>query len=231
MKYLRLFLLLVLAAPVSLAAQQTDSAGYAPFEVTVTNFDNEPQPGERIVFEGLSSGTVYEGTTNSNGQFTTRLRGGETYKLKIESFGESAEYSTFPVEELGEGEAYGLSQLTIQFELPRTFTLDNVHFSTGKSTLRQESYAELNELLEYMKLKPSLVIEIAGHTDNVGSDASNQVLSEERAARVRNYLISNGIAPDRVKASGYGESQPVAPNTSPEGRQENRRTEVRILER
>ena len=65
MKYLRLFLLLVLAAPVSLAAQQTDSAGYAPFEVTVTNFDNEPQPGERIVFEGLSSGTVCREDTDA----------------------------------------------------------------------------------------------------------------------------------------------------------------------
>lgn len=231
MKHLPILFILLLTAPANLAAQSADTSGVAPFEVTVTNFDNEPQPGERIVFEGLSSGTVYEGVTNSNGQFTTYLEGGETYKLKVESFGETAEYSTFPVEELGEGMAYGVSQLTIQFELPRTFTLDNVHFSTGKSTLRQESYAELNELLEYMKLKPSLVIEIAGHTDNVGSDASNQVLSEERAARVRNYLISNGIAPDRVKANGYGENQPVAPNTSPEGRQKNRRTEVRILER
>ncbi|HIB01952.1 MAG TPA: OmpA family protein [Phycisphaerales bacterium] len=80
-----------------------------------------------------------------------------------------------------------------------------------------------------MKFKTEMKIEIGGHTDDVGEDSANQRLSESRANAVRNYLIKNGIEGDRVSARGYGETKPVAYNTTPEGRQKNRRTEVRIL--
>jgi len=73
-------------------------------------------------------------------------------------------------------------------------------------------------------------IEIGGHTDDVGEDAANQKLSKDRANAVRNYLLKE-IEPERVTAVGYGESKPIAYNDTPEGRQKNRRTEVRILAR
>ena len=85
------------------------------------------------------------------------------------------------------------------------------------------------DLVEVMKLKKTLVIEIAGHTDNVGSLESNQTLSANRAKSVRNYLIGKGISSSRVTAKGYGETEPVANNMTDEGRQKNRRTEVRII--
>ena len=77
-------------------------------------------------------------------------------------------------------------------------------------------------------------IEIAGHTDNIGSEESNMKLSQARAEAVRNYLISKGIKPERITAKGYGDTQPIAYNTNPDGsdnpagRQQNRRTEARI---
>jgi outer membrane protein OmpA-like peptidoglycan-associated protein len=80
-----------------------------------------------------------------------------------------------------------------------------------------------------MKRKKLAVIEIAGHTDDVGEPAANLILSQKRAESVRNYLISNGIKAERVIAKGYGEEQPIAANDTSEGRQINRRTEVRIV--
>ncbi len=119
--------------------------------------------------------------------------------------------------------------LTIQIEPPKTYTLKNVLFDTGKSTLKLSSYEALNDLYEVMKLKETLVVEIAGHTDSTASAETNQKLSENRAQTVRNYLIKKGIREDRITAVGYGETQPVADNGTEEGRQKNRRTEVRII--
>jgi outer membrane protein OmpA-like peptidoglycan-associated protein len=87
----------------------------------------------------------------------------------------------------------------------------------------------LEELVNYLKNKDGIRVEIAGHTDNVGNDADNTKLSQQRAETIRNYLIKKGISPTRVVAKGYGAAEPVADNDTDEGRQLNRRTEVRIL--
>jgi len=222
-----LTLFLVICFPAK--SQDTDSVGKALIEVNVSNFDGLPVEGEQIIFEALNSTREYKGVTNSEGRFEILLQVGETYKIRIKSVGEARDYNTLELPALGENESYGKTVLTIQFEQPRVFTLDNVEFESGKSALTRESYSELEELFEYMKLKEDLVVEIAGHTDDVGDEESNIVLSEARANAVRNYLIRKGISPERVKAKGYGESEPIATNTNPEGRQRNRRTEVRIL--
>ncbi len=214
---------------VSVMSQEVDLSLFAPLEVEVTNFENVPQKGENIIFEGINSDLMYSGTTNSEGKFNLFIKGGETYLIKIKSIGKDTDYSTFEVPKLDKDRTYSTSNLIIQFELPRTFTLDNVHFNSGKAELTKSSYSEINELLEYMKIKEDLVIEIAGHTDDVGEDEYNMDLSGRRANSVKDYLISNGISPDRIIAKGYGESQPIASNETPEGRQKNRRTEVRII--
>ncbi len=217
------------AVCVNLAGQQSDSTTKAPVQVIVTDFENNPVEGEQIIFEGLNSKINYKGVSNSEGKFDISLKGGETYLIKIKSVGKAKDYNRFEIPVLGENESYGNIILTIQFEQPKIFTLDNVEFESGKSSLTEESYTELEELTEYMKLKEDLVIEIAGHTDDVGEEEPNLILSEARAAAVRNYLITEGISPERILAKGYGENQPIAPNSTPEGRQRNRRTEVRIL--
>ena len=88
----------------------------------------------------------------------------------------------------------------------------------------------LDDLVDYLKRKPNERIEIGGHTDNVGSDAKNLVLSLERAKSIVEYLISKGISNDRLVAKGYGAEEPIEENTTEEGRQKNRRTEVKILD-
>jgi outer membrane protein OmpA-like peptidoglycan-associated protein len=110
-----------------------------------------------------------------------------------------------------------------------TFTLDGVHFDTAKATLKPESYGALSDLIDYMTAKETAEIELSGHTDDKGDDQKNLELSQARAKAVKKYLVKKGIAEGRIKAVGYGETKPIAPNTTAFGRQQNRRTEVKIL--
>ena len=106
----------------------------------------------------------------------------------------------------------------------------NVFFETDSYELLPESTVELDRVVETLSENPTIKVEIGGHTDNQGAPDYNQKLSERRAKSVVDYLLSKSVSPERVSWKGYGESQPVAPNSSPEGRAMNRRTELKILE-
>ncbi len=119
--------------------------------------------------------------------------------------------------------------------VPLTIDLRGVNFDFDRATLRPDAVAILTEAAEILRRYPDLRVEVAGHTDAVGSDAYNQGLSERRASAVYNYLTSNGVDAGRlVGPNGYGESRPIAPNTNddgsdnPEGRARNRRTELNV---
>ncbi|UXP33606.1 OmpA family protein [Reichenbachiella agarivorans] len=116
-----------------------------------------------------------------------------------------------------------------QAKAGQVFQLKNIYFETAKYVLKPESYTELDVLLEFMWQKPNVEIEIAGHTDNVGSQTNNQILSENRAKAVADYLEEKGIKPYRFTARGYGEDMPVDKNNTEEGRQNNRRVEFKIV--
>ncbi len=105
--------------------------------------------------------------------------------------------------------------------------LRGVTFETGRSALKPDSYTILDIVAASLVANPEIKIEIAGHTDNTGTVATNTRLSQARADAVRAYLASKGVAPQRMVATGYGPSQPVAPNTSAAGRAQNRRVELR----
>lgn len=109
------------------------------------------------------------------------------------------------------------------------FELKNIYFDSGKATLREESKAELDKLFEILN-RSAITIELGGHTDNVGTDESNQKLSQDRVNSVREYLIEKGISKDRITAVGYGEEFPIASNDTDEGKQKNRRVEVKVTE-
>ena len=102
-------------------------------------------------------------------------------------------------------------------------------FNHDRSNLRPEGMRELDTLASKLRSFTSVKnINVVGHTDSQGTDAYNQGLSERRAASVRNYLIQQGISGSSISTSGRGESSPVAPNATPEGRQQNRRVEIGI---
>ncbi len=105
--------------------------------------------------------------------------------------------------------------------------LYGVNFDFNKATLRPDAEPALNQLLSLLKEEPKLVVEIGGHTDNVGKPDYNLKLSDERAAAVKQWLVAHGIAASRLTSHGYGDTQPLVPNTSDENRFKNRRVEVK----
>jgi len=102
-----------------------------------------------------------------------------------------------------------------------------INFDLGKSTIKSESQNIIDELYTMLKDNPTLKITIEGHTDNIGNPASNKTLSEQRAASVKAALASKGIAPDRIKTTGYGQEKPIADNSTEEGKAKNRRVEIK----
>ena len=115
-----------------------------------------------------------------------------------------------------------------KMEVGTTIVLNNIFFDFDKSTLRDESFPELERLLKLLNDYPSLKIEISGHTDNKGTAAYNKTLSEARAKSVVDYLLGKGIKKERLTFVGYGFDKPIATNDTDEGRQMNRRTEFKV---
>jgi outer membrane protein OmpA-like peptidoglycan-associated protein len=109
-------------------------------------------------------------------------------------------------------------------ELNKSYRINDIYFETNSFDLTRESEAVLDQFLEFLMENPKISIQIQGYTDDVGSSVENLRLSENRARSVYNYLVSKGIAALRVSYRGFGESMPVAPNDTEEGRAKNRRT-------
>ena len=138
-----------------------------------------------------------------------------TFELPEEIRSDSANYlSTVDVVELVPGDAV---------------ILQNIQFEFNSVALTEDSQSGIQMLTEFLKRNPNLKVELAGHTDNVGTDAYNMKLSAERADAVRKALINNGINENRLTANGYGATKPLLPNDSDEHRAMNRRTEMIII--
>ena len=138
-----------------------------------------------------------------------------TFELPEEIRSDSANYlATVDVMELAPGDAV---------------ILQNIQFEYNSSALTADSQSGITMLVGFLRDNPELKVELAGHTDNVGSDSYNLKLSNERAETVRNALIDQGIDAKRLTAKGYGTSQPIAPNDTEEHRALNRRTEMIII--
>ncbi len=114
-------------------------------------------------------------------------------------------------------------------EIGTVVRLNNVFFDFDKFDLRSESFVELDRVVTLLKDNPAIEIEMSAHTDSKGSDEYNMKLSDNRAKSVREYIISRGIAANRIISQGYGETKPVATNETDDGRQLNRRVEFKIL--
>ena len=191
----------------------------------------QPKNNELIIFRSQKNSNEYQVISDENGKFGTRLPAGDKYDIYIMGFKDSVSQNVLDIPALGPNSYYkNPFTVNLEFDAPKTFVLDNVEFDFGKYSLRPSSYATLDDLVDYLNRKPNERIEIGGHTDNVGSDAKNLVLSLERAKSIVEYLISKGISNDRLVAKGYGAEEPIEDNSTEEGRQKNRRTEVKILD-
>jgi len=200
----------------------------APVKVHVTNYKYENLKGEQVLFINQITKKTTKGITNHAGKFLVNLSVGK-YDIKLKSIGKSENYSTIEIPKIGKNQTYIDMELDIKMSLPKFFTLDNLHFASGQATILKSSYKELAELVEYLKLKTDIKIEISGHTDSNGDELKNMALSIKRAKAINDYLLKRGVNPKRLIAKGYGETRPIADNLTPQGRAKNRRTEIRIL--
>jgi OmpA-OmpF porin, OOP family len=117
----------------------------------------------------------------------------------------------------------------VPIELGQSMRINNVFFQQSTAILFNTSYAELDRLVQIMKDNPRIVIELAGHTDNIGDANKNLDLSLKRVEVVKKYLVEKGISSDRVTLKAYGGSKPIVTSGSPEERQKNRRVEFTII--
>lgn len=179
----------------------------------------------------LESGdVVVESYSNrGNGEFLVALPVNRDYALNASKNGYLffSENFTFSDKE-GTSEPFHKDVPMHPIKVGEKTVLKNIFFETAKYDLKPASRAELNKLVAFIKSNEKIKVEIGGHTDNVGSKASNQVLSENRARSVYNYLVEHGIEPIRLTYKGYADNEPVATNETAEGRQQNRRTEFKI---
>lgn len=200
----------------------------------LTTISGEPLEA-RIEWINLETGELVQTTSSDpgNGHFFATLPslGQYSYTIKKEGY--------FPISgnlDFSESlyhrrleEAMRITSLEEMQEEGLAITLNNLFFETGKYDIKPTSYPELNILADWVT-DHKLSIAIHGHTDHVGDDDANQTLSENRAREVRKYLISRGLKDDQIIAEGFGESRPIANNETEEGRAQNRRVEIRILE-
>ncbi|MEO5891812.1 MAG: OmpA family protein [Ferruginibacter sp.] len=235
MKKIYVYLATVFLMPLFTFGQGTQPINLpkdAPVDVTIADAKSgEMLNHEIVIFRSKLNNREYQGLSDSVGKFSLRLPAGDKYEIFILGFNDSTSYNVLDIPALKGNQFYKNGfKVDIQFEAPKSFVLDNCTFESGKAALKPEAYGVLDELVEYLKRKDDEKIEIGGHTDNVGKAEANMVLSTNRANTVRAYLLTKGIAPERVTSKGYGMTVPVADNDSDEGRQTNRRTEVKILE-
>jgi len=165
----------------------------------------------------------------AQGDFLATLTSGKNYGLNISKPGYLFYSENFSLIGHEAKNPFNITVFLDPIEIGNRVVLNNIFFDTNKFDLKTESISELEKLVEFMTLNPTLHIEISGHTDNVGNIQSNQILSENRAKSVYQYLVSNKIDPSRLVYKGYGETQPIAPNDTEEGRSKNRRTEFKII--
>ena len=111
----------------------------------------------------------------------------------------------------------------------KSFNIENIYFDNNSYEVKPITVEILIEFAKYLEVNSALVIEINGFTDNIGDNIDNQLLSENRAKAVRDLILARGISTERVLFNGFGESYPIAPNDTEEGRSKNRRTEFKIV--
>lgn len=202
--------------------------------LTGTIYDEEtkqPLEAQIYIIDNIRAETLSILTSNAaTGKYLISLPAGKNYGIVVVKEGYAFHSENFIIEEsMGYREVrkdIGLKK----YKVGTIIILRNIFFDFDKATLRPESKMELERAYELLEKNPRLKVRVAGHTDSFGSDEYNQRLSEARAKAVYEYLISRGISASRLVYIGYGESRPIDTNETDEGRQNNRRVELEILE-
>tara|TARA_Y100000739_G_scaffold138313_1_gene119162 strand:+ start:82 stop:753 length:672 start_codon:yes stop_codon:yes gene_type:complete len=193
--------------------------------ITLKNEFGIAYPNAKILFS--SNDTNFIVTVNDKGQSTFKLIQG--VEFNVSCFIGDEKFDFDEIIYIEKNKNITQANIDLQFDLyDKIFELKNLFFQSAKYEIEKKYFKELDNLVVLLKEK-NIDIEIAGHTNNVGNDRNNQILSEKRALSVKSYLVKNTINPKRIICVGYGENQPIYDNNTIEGREKNRRIEIRIL--
>lgn len=164
-----------------------------------------------------------------SGEFAVCLPVGKEYGLSVSKDGYLFHSENFSLKNYASEKPFQLNVELQKLRANANIVLHNVFFETNKWDLLPASKTELDKLASLLAANKDKKVEIGGHTDNVGNDVDNQKLSENRAKSVVDYLVAHGVPAENLSYKGYGESAPIADNTTEPGRAQNRRTEFKIL--
>jgi outer membrane protein OmpA-like peptidoglycan-associated protein/tetratricopeptide (TPR) repeat protein len=195
-----------------------DGTTSKPVEATIEIIDNEKN---EVVATFKSN--------SKTGKYLISLPSGHNYGMVVEAEEYLFHSENFDISPSTEYREIKKNILLKKIEVGKKIVLKNIFFDFDKASIRSESMSELSRLTKLMNNVPTLKIEVSGHTDNIGSAAYNKNLSEKRAKAVVDYLTKKRISKERLTYKGYGFSEPIATNNTEGGRQQNRRTEFKVL--
>ncbi|MFO8055576.1 MAG: OmpA family protein [Bacteroidales bacterium] len=168
----------------------------------------------------------------NSGEFLLSIPTNRNYALSVKRKGYLMYSENFELKGVyGEADPYRKDIPLQPIHTGETVVLNNIFFELDEYELLPESKVELDRLLTLLDENPEMKIQIRGHTDNQGGKDYNQKLSENRAREVYNYLVNNGINKNRLSYKGFGQSKPIADNSTEQGRAKNRRTEFQVIEK
>jgi outer membrane protein OmpA-like peptidoglycan-associated protein len=229
-KFFKLLGLLLLIAT-SAFCQGEDSLIYA--EGKIVSAETKEPVTARVTYQSLPYGSKV-GTLNNN-TYSFPMFDNEKYSITVEAPGFfPAKYMIDPAEANADRRVIKHIELSVgeikKHEVGHVIRLDNVIFPVGRSKISEESFSELNIVVDMMKENKSMVIQLEGHTDYQGNSKENLKLSKDRVESVKNYITSKGIPKNRIKTKAFGGTMPLSRDNTPEGHRLNRRVELRILE-
>ncbi len=213
------------------SAETTEGFGDARISIVVQDAINRSLLNSQV-FLRSKDGTSHEMTNPEKGVYTATLKTDSNvpgmYKLEINSIGYTSQVASIYLGGISSTQMNFSDTIRLQKLAINVPTLIDIYF--GHDSDEPLSFNGIQDFIAMMERSPNMRVEIGGHTDSLGPEEYNQLLSQRRSNAVKKYLERLGIDPGRISAVGYGESRPVAPNDSQEGRRLNRRTEFTILQ-
>jgi peptidoglycan-associated lipoprotein len=202
-------------------------------------------PNTKVTLYDERGEIMQDYVTGNDGKFLFRVYENEDYNMFAEGDGYIAKRQNYTtkgksvdpatLKDLINNITFDTAIVLDRKEKDKIFVLENIYYNFARHEIREDAAKELDKLVQLLIDNPEITIELGSHTDSIDDHDYNLQLSQRRADAAVKYLIQRGIAPDRLKAKGYGETVPIARNTNPdgtdnpEGRQRNRRTEFKIL--
>ena len=199
---------------------------------SVQGDDGSPAQNASVTIQYAQSGSEEQvKVNNDDGSYAAIVRTNKKEDVVLKVEGENIAFNAHVISKKDNEDPAAILKLNLETSVVaenKPFVINDIYYSTSSTSISDESKLILIQFADYLKKHPSWIIEIRGHTDNIGLDKSNEALSLGRANLVKDFLVSNGVKLEQLSATGFGKSKPVASNDTEAGRAKNRRTEFVI---